>query len=138
MTRILLICLLAASAGVHLALAGGHGISFHVAAALLGLMAAALALRPGRVPAAAAALLLGGLLAAYVASGESLDVVAGVTKAIEAAGLLLAVRLMRRAPAGRPERVLVLVVAVMVAVFAAAVTPSGSHAHAPGTPQHDH
>ncbi|HUH14716.1 MAG TPA: hypothetical protein VML35_02405 [Gaiellaceae bacterium] len=138
MTRILLVCLLAASAGVHLALAAEHGASFHVAAGLLALAAGTLALRPGREPAAAAGVLLAGLLAAYLVAGEGLDAVAGMTKAIEAAGLLLAVRLVRAGPARPTDRVVTLLAAAMIAVFAAAVTPAALHDHAPDAPPHGH
>jgi hypothetical protein len=143
MTRLLLLCALAASAGIHLALAGSHGPSFHVAAALLAVSAAAVALRPGRHAATAAALLLGGLLAAYALSGEQLDGLAAVTKSIEGAGLLLALALaLRSGPVRRPERVVSLALAAMVAVFATAATaavPSGAHEHPPGAPaSHGH
>ena len=137
MTRILLLCTLAASAGMHAALASAHGLSFHLAAALLALSAAAVALRPGRLAAGGAALLLAGLLGAYALSGEPLDAVAAVTKAIELAGLLLALVLAARGrPVLRPERAISLVLAAMIAVFATAATaavPAGTHGHAPGT-----
>jgi hypothetical protein len=142
MTRILLIAVLAASAGVHAALAAEHGLSFHVAAALLALAAGAMALRPGRVPAAATGVLLAGLLAAYAVAGEQLDLVAGFTKAAEIAGLALAVRLTLSEPPRRPERVVTLALAALIAVGATAATPAATHehgpAHAPGTAAHGH
>ena len=140
MTRILLITLLAGSAGVHAALAAEHGISFHVAAALLALAAGTLALRPGRVPAAATGVLLAGLLGAYAVAGEQLDLLAGITKAGELGGLALAIRLTLAGPPHRPERVVTLALAAMIAVGAAAATPAiaDEHTHVPGVTAHGH
>ncbi len=139
MTRLLLIACLATSAGVHAALAAEHGLSFHVAAALLAVAAGAISLRPGRSAATGAAVLLAGLLGAYALEhGFAADGVAGATKLAEALGLVLAVRL---APAGaprRPERFATFAAAVMIAVFAAAVTPVAGHEHPPGTASHGH
>jgi len=110
--RMLLVVVCAVSAGIHAALAPEHyaesaaaGNGFVVAAVLLGALAVALILRPDSVPAvAAAALVLVGLLVAYalaITTGlpvlhpepEAVDGLALATKAIEAAGLLAALRL---------------------------------------------
>lgn len=138
MSRLALIVCLAASAGIHLALAAQHGVSFHVAAALLALAAGTLAVGPGRGPAVAAGALLAGLLGAFLLAGEPLDGVSAVTKSVEAVGLVCAIRLSLAAPPRRPERVATLVVAGMIAVLAAAITPGDTHAHTPGTPTHGH
>ena len=139
MTRLLLLICLATSAGVHAALAAGHGRAFYLAAALLTVAAAAVALLPGRPAAAYAGLLLAGLLGAYAHEhGAALDTIGAVTKAVEAAGLLLAARL-ALAPTERQERrVLTLLAAGMIAVFAAAATPSDAHEHPPGGAVHGH
>ena len=96
----------AVSAGIHGALVPGHGVSFAVAAVALAGLVVWLTLRPGSRPAlAAAALTLGGLLGAYaltVTTGlpllhphpEPVDGLALATKAIEAAGLLVAAGLL--------------------------------------------
>ena len=102
----------ALSAGVHAGLVPEHmhespllGISFAAAAVLAALLAFALPRVRGSVlPAAAAAVLLGGLIVAYGlsrASGlpvlgaeqEALDPLGVATKAIELAGLVCAARL---------------------------------------------
>jgi len=124
---------------VHAALAAGHGLSFHVAAALLALAAAAVTLVPGRAAALGAGVLLAGLLAAYALEhGAQLDAVAAFTKAIEALGLLLAARLAVAPRAQRPARVVTLVAAASIAVLAAAATPAPAHEHPPGAPAHGH
>ena len=139
MTRLLLIACLAASAGVHAALAAEHGISFHVAATLLALAAGTISLQPGRTAATVAAVLLAGLLGAYALEhGFAADGVAGATKLAEALGLVLAVRLALAGAPPRPERLATFVAAVMIAVFAAAVTPAADHEHPPGTTPHGH
>jgi hypothetical protein len=107
----LLVLLLAASAGVHAALLPVHagetpllGALFALAA--LGLAGVALSIDrlPGRAPAAIAVLLLGSLLGAYAATRlvalaplqhtEPVDVLGATTKLAEAAGLVLALRLL--------------------------------------------
>ena len=139
MTRLLLVTCVAASAGIHSARAAAHGLSFHVAAALLALAAALLALRPGRPAATGAGILLLGLLGAYaIQHGVAVAGIAGATKAIEALGVVLAARISLAAPPRRPERLATLVAAAMIAVFAAAVTPAGEHGHLPDTPAHGH
>lgn len=139
MTRYALISCLAGSAGIHAALAAGHGLSFHVAAALLGAGAALLALRPGRAPAAAAGVLLAGLLAAYaVEHGLPADGTSSVAKLVEALGLLLATRLALGPSSRRTGRLAALATAAAIAALAAALTPAGGHADAPGTPPHGH
>ena len=139
MVRYALISCLAVSAGVHAALAAGHGLSFHVAAALLGVAAGLLALRPGRVPAAAAGVLLAGLLAAYaVEHGLPADQTSSVTTLVEAVGLLLAARLALGSSSGRTGRLAALAAAATIAVAAAALTPVDGHVDAPDTPPHSH
>ena len=98
----------AVSAGVHAALAPEHfrettgaGLGFVAAALVLGVLAVVLTRRPSAAGFAAAALVFAGLLASYalaVTTGipvvhPNVDPLAGValaTKAIEAAGLVLA------------------------------------------------
>ena len=139
MTRLLLVTCLAASAGIHSALAAEHGLSFHVAAALLALDAGVLAVRPGRAAALGAGALLLTLLGAYALEhGLAADGIATATKAAEATGVVLAARLALATPARRPERVATLVAAGMIAVLAAAVTPGGTHEHPAGAPVHGH
>jgi hypothetical protein len=117
---------LAASAGIHGALTPDHfregagaGFGFLAATVLLTGIAAALTLRPGDAGGLlAAALTLAGLIGSYglaITTGvpllhpevEPVDGLALVTKAIEAAGLLASLRLLRAATAvpateGRP------------------------------------
>jgi hypothetical protein len=112
-TRVLLVLMLASSAGVHAALvpthvgegalvAGGFALSSAALAAT-----AAFADTSGRPEAYwLAALLLGGLLATYLASrvaivwplshAEAVDAIGAATKTFEAAGLLLALRLLHK------------------------------------------
>lgn len=111
--RDVLIVVCAISAGIHAALAPEHfreataaGIGFVAATVLLGVLAVALTLRPAsRAAAATAAAVLAGLLASYalaITTGmpllhpepEAVDTLALVTKAVELAGLLVAVRLL--------------------------------------------
>jgi hypothetical protein len=104
----------AASAGVHGALAPEHfqegvapGTGFVVSTVLLAALAVALTRNPTQRTLLAAVALFSGLIAAYalvVATGipllhperEQLDGLALATKAIEAAGLVLAASLVRR------------------------------------------
>jgi len=139
MTRLLLVSCLAVSAGVHVALAAEHGISFHVAAALLAVAAATISLRPGRAAAAGAALLLAALLGAYALEhGLEAGGVAGATKVAEALGVVAAVRLALGGAPAPPERLATLAAAVSIAVFAAAVTPVAGHEHPAGVAPHGH
>ena len=118
--RQLLVLMLAASAGVHLALVPAHAAeSSSVGAmfALSALMLAALALlvdtSARAVTLVAAALLLGSLLALYAGSrivavwplehSEPVDAIGALTKLFEAAGLVLALRLMQT-PTGSVRR----------------------------------
>lgn len=112
-----LVAACAISAGVHAALAPAHlaegvaaGAGFALSAALLAALAGRLALQQTRASVAAAAAVLAGLLASYalaVTSGlpllhpdvEPVDGLAAATKAVEALGLLAALRLLRP---GRP------------------------------------
>jgi hypothetical protein len=111
--RDLLILACAVSAGVHAALAPAHleqgapaGLPFGAAAALLAGLAVVLTRDPSTGTAAAAAVAFAGMLAAYglaVTSGLPLvhadpEPVTGLglfTKAVEACGLVAAVRLIR-------------------------------------------
>ena len=113
----LLVFALAASAGVHAALVPAHAAETPLLGAMFALSALALAgvalridHRPGPVALAAAVLLFSSLLAAYAATrfvalpplthAEPVDAIGVVTKLVEAAGLVLALRLFH-APAGR-------------------------------------
>lgn len=116
----LLVLALASSAGVHAGLVPSHlaeaiplGVLFALSAlASLG-VALLLERAPGRIAAIAAALLLGSLLTAYAATrvlalpplthAEPLDALGAATKLIEAAGLVLALRLLQT-PAGGERR----------------------------------
>jgi hypothetical protein len=116
--RDVLILACAISAGIHGALVPHHfaegtgaGVGFVVASALLAALVVAVTLRPASALAlAGAAIILLGLLASYLLATttglpvlhpepEPVDGLAVATKAIEAAGLLAALQLLRR---GRP------------------------------------
>jgi hypothetical protein len=118
--RRMLVLALASSAGVHAALVPTHASEASVVGALFALSALALAgvalhvdHSPRRGAPAAAALLLGSLLVAYAATrvlplppsthAEPIDAVGAATKLVEAAGLLLALRLLHT-PAGSARR----------------------------------
>jgi hypothetical protein len=112
------VCLLlagAVGAGVHAGLAPSHlgewpplGVAFLAAAVVVSAAVAALAVRPASVRAASGlGLLLAGLVAAYAATRlaplppldperEPLDAIGLCTNAIEAAGVVLAFRLVRQ------------------------------------------
>ena len=119
-TRQLLVLALAASAGVHLALVPTHaaesppvGAMFALSALMLAALALLVDRRAGPVTPMAAALLLGSLLALYAGSrvvavwplehSEPVDPVGALTKLFEAAGLVLALRLMQT-PTGSVRR----------------------------------
>lgn len=108
----------AISAGIHGALAPGHldegtvaGVGFVASTVLLAGIVLALTVRPeARLPLAAAALVLAGLLGSYVLATttgvpvlhpqpEPVDGLALATKAIEAVGLVTALGLLQRRPA---------------------------------------
>jgi hypothetical protein len=116
-TRLPLVLILAASAGVHAALAPAHSSEGLPVAAGFALSSAALAVAAvvvdrSRRPEAyrLAALLLGALLATYLASrvttvwplshAEPVDAVGLATKTFEAAGVLLALHLLHKPRAG--------------------------------------
>ena len=110
MTRLLLICALGASAGIHAALVPGHlaenrtlGLAFAAAVVLLAATAVGLALRPSPGLALAAGVVFAGLILAYVGSrvSEPVDAVGIGTKAIESLGLLLAIAAARAETRGR-------------------------------------
>jgi len=108
----------ATSAGIHAALAPEHfaegtaaGFGFAAAAVLLAALAVVLTLRPSAAASAAAAATFAGLLVSYalaVTTGlpvlhpepEAVAGLALLTKAIEAAGLLAALRLLPPTPKG--------------------------------------
>ena len=110
---------LAASAGAHAALVPSHaaerpltGMLFAVSALALAGVSVMVDRSERRVVVVAAVLLLGGLIALYVASRmvvvwplshvEEVDAAGAVTKLLEAAGLLLALSLLR-VPSGSDE-----------------------------------
>ena len=116
--RDVLILACAVSAGIHGALAPGHvdegagaGIGFVTSMVLLAGLALWLTLRPaGRLPSAAAALVLAGLLGSYALATttgvpilhpepEPVDGLALATKAFELVGLMTALSLLRSWPA---------------------------------------
>ena len=142
--RDLLVGACAVSAGVHAALVPAHGeegivagAMFAAASLVLLAVSVALTLRPGSRPAAgAAAVVLGGLVLAYVAAAtvglpllgsesRGIEALALGTKVVEGLGLLLALGELR-VSAGR---VLPLPFSALIAAMAAFVTLglSGSH-----------
>jgi hypothetical protein len=131
--RLLLIAACGGSAGIHAGLAPHHwdesaafGVLFVLAALGLAAVAVALAGWPeASLPLFLAAGLFASLIAAFVAAGETLDVLAAVTKAIEAAGLVLALVLLRRPPS-RPSD---LALAYFGLTFVLAFTIAASSGH---------
>ena len=134
--RLLVIAAAGVSAGIHAGLAPEHfdrsrpiGISFGLAAAALTLTAAALAVRPDAAwPALASAALFASLLGAYVLfRDDPFDVLAAITKVVEAAGLGLSLWLLRTKPGTRPGD---LALAYFGFTFVLAVTiAAGGHGH---------
>jgi hypothetical protein len=114
--RDVLILACAISAGIHAALAPEHfrettgaGVGFVASAVLLAALAVALTRRPSEAAFAATALVFAGLIGSYVLAVTTgvpvihpdVDAVEGLavaTKAVEAAGLVLAARGLRFAP----------------------------------------
>lgn len=112
-SRDVVIVACAVSAGIHVGLTPDHlaentalGLAFAASAAVLAGLCVALTVRLGVVPLAGASVLLAGLVAAYglaVSSGlpilhpeaEAVEPLALFTKAVELAGLLAAVQLLR-------------------------------------------
>jgi hypothetical protein len=131
--RLLVIAACGASAGIHAGLAPHHweesrafGVLFVLAAVSLAGVATALAGWPeALLPLFAAAGLFGSLIAAYVAAREPLDALIVTTKAIEAAGLALALVLVRRPPS-RPSD---LALAYFGLTFVLAFTIAASSGH---------
>ena len=131
--RLLVIAACGASAGVHAGLVPSHwddsralGVLFGLAGLGLAGVAAALAVRPNALlPVFAAAGLFASLIAAYVAAREPADALGVVTKTIEAAGLVLAVLLLRR----RPTRQGDLALAYFGLTFVLAFTIASSAGH---------
>jgi disulfide bond formation protein DsbB len=118
--RELLVFALAASAGAHAALVPAHAAEgaavaalFALAAAAAGATAVVLDRRRDRAPLALAAMLLAALLAIYAVSrtvavwplphAEPVDALGAMTKLCEAAGLLLALRLLQTSADGTPS-----------------------------------
>lgn len=144
--RELLVLACAASAGVHAALAPRHltesvaeAAGFAAAALLLAGVAAWLLLRPAAAaPLLAGAGLLAALIVAYAATrrAEPIDAVGVGTNLIEAAGLVLAVRLARPTLKGpivktaSTPRTLSLAALVALGAALAALAVSAGHAHA--------
>jgi hypothetical protein len=104
----------AISAGVHAALVPGHGAAFAGAASVLAAVAVALTRRTSRLASTAAAISLAGLLAGWalaVTAGlpllhpepEPVTGLAVFAKAVEAAGLLSAARLLGPSASPRPK-----------------------------------
>ena len=134
-TRNAVVAACGVSAGVHVALFPTHlgespalAASFGAAAFLLAAAAAALVVRPESVlPAGVASVLFAGLLVAYaVLRHEPFDAVAGGTKLVEAAGLVLSLRMLR-VPLATPTK------STAVGVFALCLAFGlmlGGHAHA--------
>ena len=141
MTRLLLSLCLAASAGVHAALAPAHlatgtlqGGGFLAAAALLATAAALVVLRPGAASALVAGTLLAALVLAWLATRatEPVDALGVATKTIETLGLLLAGGLVHRQPQARRRPFGALAAVAAVALAAGVVTPMAAHTHPPG------
>jgi hypothetical protein len=133
-TRTLTVAACGTSAGLHGALAAVHArelpvhaAAFLTAALALTLTAFVLALRPElREGPGAATVLFAALLLAYpLARHEPFDTVAGIAKAVEAVGLLLAAQLLRlRSPVPEPG-----VGVVFLLCVAAGIMLGGGHAH---------
>ena len=131
--RLLVIAACGASAGIHAGLAPHHweesrafGVLFVLAAIALAAVATAIAGWPEALfPLFAAAGLFASLIAAFVAADEPVDALAVVTKAIEAAGLVLALVLVRRPPS-RPSD---LALAYFGLTFVLAFTVAASSGH---------
>jgi hypothetical protein len=146
----------AISAGIHGALAPGHfdeatgaGLGFVVAIVLLAVLAAALTWEPRQTVLLAAVLVLAGLVVSYVLAvttgvpvlhpeQESVDGLALFTKAVEVAGLVVAVGLLRGASEGRRASAPVpIALTALVACFSATAALAVSagmdmgHAHRP-------
>ena len=133
-TRTLVVAACGVSAGLHGALCAVHAreLPLHAAAFLTASLALTLTalvlvfrsdLREG--PAAAAALFAALLLAYPLARHEGFDAVAGISKTVEAAGLVLSVRLLRlRSPITEPG-----VAVVFLLCTAAGIMLAGGHAH---------
>lgn len=149
-----LVAACAASAGVHAALVPPHlaespaaGAAFGAAALSLAAVAVGLTLRPHRAVTAAAAVLLGALVATYVVGAtagvplldlrtEGLHGLAVATKVIELAGLALALAELRRTSRLALPIPLAAVIAAASAFAALAVAPAHAghgHEHPPRT-----
>ena len=133
-TRTTVLAACGVSGGVHLALFATHATSLpaYAAAFLTAALAAALAglavaLRPQSEAPAGAALLFAVLLVAYALfKHEPFDFAAGLSKTVEAVGLVAALRLRRRSgelvePASA--------FAVLAVCLAAGIMLGGGHAH---------
>lgn len=134
-TRTTVVAACGVSAGVHSALFATHvatlpgfAAAYLGATLLLVVAGLAVALRPGSRAPAAAALLLAGLLVAYVVwRHEPFGVAAGLAKGVEAVGLVGALVVLRRdAALGEPAAAF----AVLAVCLAAGLMLGGGHAHA--------
>ncbi len=138
----------AVSAGVHAALAPEHledgvlaGAGFAGSALALTVVAVALTRGSGRIAVAAAATMLGGLLASYAVVAttglplvhpepEPVEPIAVFTKAVEALGLAACALLLRRArPVARPIPVGLAALIAVFTSFAALALTSGHAGH---------
>lgn len=137
----------AVSAGIHVGLVHDHlreqfaaGAGFAVSALALAVLAVAVARRPDEILVDAAAVLLAGLIAAWVLAvttgipglvpePEAVDALALVTKAVEVVGLAVALSL-RGTLVTRLRTIPVALVALVIALSAvAAVATSRGHGH---------
>ena len=132
-TPVALLASLGGTAGIHAGLFAAHvddrtglAVSFLAASAACLAVAVALAFRPRPLARFAAALLLAGLLVAYVAfRHEPFDAVAAISKSLETVGLALALGVHRLEPAeerGTP-------VGIIALAFAAGLFLAGGHGH---------
>ena len=104
-----------------------HAAAFLTAALLLTAVGLVVAFRPDvrQGPGTAAGLFLALLVAYPLARHEPFDAIAGISKAVEAVGLVLAVQLLRLRPAVPDPGVVV----VFLVCAAAGIMLGGGHAH---------
>jgi len=145
LTRDVVVLACAVSAGIHAALAPDHfreraatGLGFAVSAVVLAVLAAALARSENGLVLHAAAVILGGLIVAYLAAvttgvpglvpeAEPVDALALVTKAIEAVGLAAAVAAWRSPARARLHSIPALAVVVACSALVALPFAGGGH-----------
>ncbi len=132
--RLLVIAACGASAGIHAGLAPDHwdespafGVLFVLAAVALAGVSVALAGWPeASLPIFGAIGLFASLIVAFIAAREPVDAVVVVTKAIEAAGLVLAVILLRQ-PVSRPNDLALAYFGLTFAFAFIVATAQGGH-----------